>query len=154
MLVHCKDYCCCFLINAMTNFKNNDMPHQFFSAGLQASDIYPMQKSEKCSMGRFLTTKFGLWVDTHPSTDNSHHSRIGQQQIVGFYFRLKKQLKVVMVIPHVMLPVLKVQQLVWQLTTLVEFWPLKSKLDDLLAAREVSPSSCPIYNEVNIVWNC
>ena len=53
------------------------MPHQHFKAGLQARDIYPeLSKyfykehsnvtSEKC-----LTAKFGLWIDTRLSTDNT-----------------------------------------------------------------------------------
>ena len=93
----------------------------FFQQAYKPVTFTLCKKAKNAAWEDFLTKKFGLWVDTRPSTDNSHHSRIGQQQIVGFYFRLKKQLKVVMVIPHVMLPVLKVQQLVLQLTTLVEF---------------------------------
>ena len=55
----------------------NGMPHQLFSAGLQARDIYPELKKyfyeENPNVTRedFLTTKFRFWIDTRLSTDNT-----------------------------------------------------------------------------------
>ena len=48
----------------------NGMPHQLFAAGLPARDIYPELKKyfykEQSNViwDKFLTTKFGLWIDT------------------------------------------------------------------------------------------
>ena len=58
----------------------NGMPHQLFTAGLQARDIYPELKkyfykeNSNVTWEEFLTTKFGLWIDTRSSTDNTRHS--------------------------------------------------------------------------------
>ena len=55
------------------------MPHQLFAAGLQARDIYPELKkyfykeSSNVTWEEFLTTKFGLWIDTRSSIDNTLH---------------------------------------------------------------------------------
>ena len=55
----------------------NGMPHQLFSAGLQARDIYPELKKyfykENPNVTRedFLTTKFRFWIGTRSSTDNT-----------------------------------------------------------------------------------
>ena len=56
----------------------NGMPHHLFAAGLQARDIYPEIKKnlyyrDHSSVTReeFLTTKFGLWIDTRSSTDST-----------------------------------------------------------------------------------
>ena len=52
------------------------MPHQLFVAGLEARDIYPELKKyfyrehSNVTWQVFLTTKFGLWIDTRLSTDN------------------------------------------------------------------------------------
>ena len=57
----------------------NGMPHQLFAAGLQARDIYPELKkyfykeNSNVTWEEFLTTKFGLWIDTRSSTDNTLH---------------------------------------------------------------------------------
>ena len=57
----------------------NGMPHQLFAVGLQARDIYPELKKyfyrEHSNETReeFLTTKFGLWIDTRLSTNNALH---------------------------------------------------------------------------------
>ena len=57
----------------------NGMPHQLFAAGLQARDIYPELKkyfyreNYKVAWEEFLTTKFGLWIDTRSSTVNTLH---------------------------------------------------------------------------------
>ena len=65
-----------------TSIKNisttiNGMPHQLFAAGLQARDIYPELKkyfyieNSNVTWEDFLTTTFGLWIDTRSSTDNT-----------------------------------------------------------------------------------
>ena len=57
----------------------NGTPHQLFAAGLLARDFYPELKkyfyNEHLNMTweDFLTTKFGLWIDTCLSTDNTLH---------------------------------------------------------------------------------
>ena len=48
----------------------NGMPHQLFTAGLQVRDIHPeikkyfYKKHSNVTWEEFLTTKFGLWIDT------------------------------------------------------------------------------------------
>ena len=60
----------------------NGMPHQLFAAGLQARYIYPeMEKyfygeHSNVTWEEFLTTKFGLWIDTRLSTDNTLHGSV------------------------------------------------------------------------------
>ena len=55
----------------------NGIPYQLFAAGLQARDIYPELKkyfykeNSNVTCKEFLTTKFGLWIDTRSSTDNT-----------------------------------------------------------------------------------
>ena len=57
----------------------NGMPHQLFAAGLHARDIYPKIKQyfykehSNVTWEEFLTTKFGLWIDTRSCTDNALH---------------------------------------------------------------------------------
>ena len=57
----------------------NGIPHQLFAAGLEARDIYPELKQyiykEHFNVTRkeLLTTKFGLWIDTPWSTNNTLH---------------------------------------------------------------------------------
>ena len=52
------------------------MPHQVFAARLQARGIYPelkkhfYRKHSNVTWEEFLTTKFGLWIDTRSSTNN------------------------------------------------------------------------------------
>ena len=46
------------------------MPHQLFAVGLKVMDIYPELKkyfykeNSNVTWEDFLTTKFGLWIDT------------------------------------------------------------------------------------------
>ena len=90
------------------------MPHQLFAAGLQAKDIYPELKKyfykehSNVTWEEFLTTKFGWRIDKCSSTDNTS-KQAGQWTKVEFYFKLKKQLKIVMVISHAMRLFLKIQ---------------------------------------------
>ena len=64
----------------------NGMPHQLFAAGLQAIGIYPELKKyfykehSNVTWEEILTTKFGLWIDTRSSTDNTLH---GSGRAVG-----------------------------------------------------------------------
>ena len=57
----------------------NGMPHQLFAAGLQARDIYPELKkyfykeNSNVTWEEFLTSKFGLWIDTRSSIHNTLH---------------------------------------------------------------------------------
>ena len=58
----------------------NGMPHQLFAAGLQARDNYPELKkylykeNSNVTWEEFLTTKFGLWIDTRASINTLHGS--------------------------------------------------------------------------------
>ena len=53
------------------------MPHQFFAACLQATGIYPKLKKYfykehfNVTWEEILTSKFGLWIGTRLSTDNT-----------------------------------------------------------------------------------
>ena len=64
----------------------NGMPHQLFAAGLQVRDIYLeleiyfYKEHSDATWEDFLTTKFGLWIDTRSSTDNTLH---GSGRAVG-----------------------------------------------------------------------
>ena len=55
----------------------NGMPHQLTVAGLQGRDIYSELKKyfykehSNVTWEEFLTTKFGLWIDTSSGTDNT-----------------------------------------------------------------------------------
>ena len=55
----------------------NGMPHQLFTAVLQARKIYSELKKyfykehSNVTWEEFLTIKFGLWIDTRSSTDSS-----------------------------------------------------------------------------------
>ena len=71
------------------------MPHKPFAHDLQARDIYP--ETFIFLWEEFLTTKFGLWIDTRSSTDNTLHGSGRAVEKVAYYFKLKKLLKPVMV---------------------------------------------------------
>ena len=64
----------------------NGMPHQLFAAGLQPRGIYPelikyfYKEHSNVTWEEILTTKFGLWIDTRSSTDNTLH---GSGRAVG-----------------------------------------------------------------------
>ena len=74
----------------------NGIPHQLFAASLQARDIYPELKryfyKEHYNMTweEFLTTKFGLWIDTRSSTDNTLHGSGRAVEKVVYYLKLKR----------------------------------------------------------------
>ena len=74
----------------------NGMPHQLFAAGLQARDIYPELKkyfykeNPNVTWEEFLTTKFGLWIDTRSSTDNTLHGSGRVVEKSGILLQIEK----------------------------------------------------------------
>ena len=72
------------------------MPHQLFAAGLQARDIYPEIKKyfykehSNATWEKFLTITFGLWIDTHSSTDNTLHGRGRTVEKSGILLQIEK----------------------------------------------------------------
>ena len=72
------------------------MPHQLFPAGLQARDIYPELKKyfyrehSNVTWEVFLTTKFGLWIDTRLSTNNTLHSSGMAVEKSGILLQIEK----------------------------------------------------------------
>ena len=67
----------------------NGMPHQLFAARLQARDIYPELK-KYVTWEDFLTTKFGLWIDTHSSTNNTLHGSSRAVEKSGVLLQIEK----------------------------------------------------------------
>ena len=57
----------------------NGMPHQLYAGGLKARGIYPELKkyfykeNSNVNNEEFLSIKFGLWIDTRSSIDNTLH---------------------------------------------------------------------------------
>ena len=55
------------------------MPHQLYAGGLKVRDIYPefkkyfYKENSDVTSEEFLSTKFGLWIDTRSSIDNTLH---------------------------------------------------------------------------------
>ena len=74
----------------------NEMPHQFFAAGLQARDIYPELKkyfdkeNSNVTWEKFLTTEFGIWIDTRSSTDNTIHGSGRVVEKSGILLQIEK----------------------------------------------------------------
>ena len=74
----------------------NEMPHQLFAAGLQARDIYSELKKyfyreySNVTWEEFLTTKFGLWIDTRSSTINILHDSGRTVEKSGVLPQIKK----------------------------------------------------------------
>ena len=73
----------------------NGMPHQLFAAGLQARDLYPELKKyfykehSNVTWEEFLRTKFGLWIYTRSSTDNTLHGS-GRGKKSGILLQIEK----------------------------------------------------------------
>ena len=73
----------------------NGMSHQFFAGGLLGRDIYPeikkifLQKNSDVTWEEFLTTKFGLWIDTSLNTDNTLHGS-GKAVEKGILLQIEK----------------------------------------------------------------
>ena len=76
--------------------KFNGMPQQLFAAGLQARGIYPELKRyfnrehSNVTWEEFLTTKFGLWIDTRSSTNNSLHGSGRAVEKSGILLQIEK----------------------------------------------------------------
>ena len=74
----------------------NGMPHQLFAAGLQARDIYPeikkyfYKENSDVTWEDFLTTKFGLWIDTRSSIDNTLNGSGRTVEKSGILFQTEK----------------------------------------------------------------
>ena len=74
----------------------NGMPHQLFAAGLQPRDIYPELKNyfykenSNVTWDEFLTTKFGLWIDTRLSTNNTLHGSGRAVEKSGILLQIEK----------------------------------------------------------------
>ena len=74
----------------------NEMPHQLFAAGLQVRDVYPELKklfykeNSNVTWEEFLTTKFGLWIDTRFSTDNTLHCSGRAVEKSGILLQIEK----------------------------------------------------------------
>ena len=68
----------------------NGMPHRLYKGDLGARDIYPELKkyfykeTSDVNHEEFLPTKFGLWIDTRSSIDNTLHGngRVIEQGII------------------------------------------------------------------------
>ena len=91
------------------------MPHQLFAAGLQARDIYLeirkyfFREHSNVTCEEILTTKFGLWIDSRLSTDNTLHSSGRTVEKSGILLQIEKVPGPVMVILHAMYLALKMQ---------------------------------------------
>ena len=74
----------------------NGMPHQFFAGGFQARDIYSELKkcfykeNSNVTWEEFVTTKFGLWIDTRSSTDNTFHGSGRTVEKSGILLQIEK----------------------------------------------------------------
>ena len=74
----------------------NGMPHQLFAVGLQARDIYPELKkhfykeNSNVTWEEFLTTKFGLSIDTRSSIDNTLHGSGRTVEKSGILLQIEK----------------------------------------------------------------
>ena len=72
------------------------MPHQLFAAGLRDRDIYPELKKyfyrehSNVTWKEFLTTNFGLWIDTRSSTDNTLHGSGRVVEKSGILLQIEK----------------------------------------------------------------
>ena len=72
------------------------MPHQVFAARLQAKDIYPeikkyfYKENFDVTLEEFLTTKFGLWIDTRSSTNNTLHGSSRTVEKSGILLQIEK----------------------------------------------------------------
>ena len=65
------------------------MPHQLFAAGLQAIDIEPEVKNIS-TKNTLKTTKYGLWIDTRSSTDNTLHGSGRPVEKSGILLQIEK----------------------------------------------------------------
>ena len=74
----------------------NGMHHQLFAARLKARGIYPelkkyfYKKNSNVTWEEFLTTKFGLWIDTRSSIDNTLHGSGRKVEKSGILLQIEK----------------------------------------------------------------
>ena len=74
----------------------NGMPQQLFVAGLQSREINPELKkyfymeNSDVKWEEFLTTKFGLWIDTRSSTNNTLHGSGRAVEKSGILLQIEK----------------------------------------------------------------
>ena len=74
----------------------NSMPQQLFAAGFQTTDIYPELKKtfyreqSNVTWEEFLKTKFGFWIDTCFSTNNTFHSRVRAMEKGSILLQIEK----------------------------------------------------------------
>ena len=79
-----------------TSVTINGLGHQLFKHGLQARDIYPeikkyfYKEDSHVTWEEFLTTKFGLWIDTRSSTDNTLHGSGRTVEKSGILLQIEK----------------------------------------------------------------
>ena len=72
------------------------MPHQLYAGGLKARDIYPELKkyfykeNSNVNNEELLSTKFGLWIDTRSSIDNTLHGN-GKAVDKGMVLQIEKE---------------------------------------------------------------
>ena len=72
------------------------MPHELFASGLKASGIYPelskyfYKENSNVTWEEFLTTKFGLWIDTRASTNNILHDSRMTVEKSGIMLQIEK----------------------------------------------------------------
>ena len=77
------------------------MPHQLFAASLQPRHLYHALKKDfyqehsNVTWEEFLTTKFGLWVDTRSNTDNTLGSNGRSAEKSGISLQIKKAVMVI-----------------------------------------------------------
>ena len=73
----------------------NGMLYQLYAGGLKAKDIYPelekyfYKENSDVTCEEFLSTKFGLWIDTRSSIDNTLHGN-GRVVEKGIILQIKK----------------------------------------------------------------
>ena len=74
----------------------NGMPHELFATGLKARGIYPelnkyfSKENSNVTREEFLTTKFGLWIDTRSSTNNVLHGSGMTVEKSGILLQIEK----------------------------------------------------------------
>ena len=72
------------------------MPHELFATGLKARGIYPelnkyfSKENSNVTREEFLTTKFGLWIDTRSSTNNVLHGSGMTVEKSGILLQIEK----------------------------------------------------------------
>ena len=74
----------------------NGMPHQLFTAGLQAREILPelnknfYKEHSNVTCEEFLTRKFALWIDSRSSIDNKLHGSSRAVEKSGILLQIEK----------------------------------------------------------------